>query len=162
MANENSRENNGSKDIDKPIRDYRIRKACFDDAADIFEIGEKSFTKYGMEEFEFSMIAELLEDYPNYSIVAEKKGKILGFILAKPYEDSKTRFYIYWVGVDSKFRGKGIGSALIEKITEIARKNGFKTIIIDTQRSNKRMVKLLKRLRFNVIEEEIFFSKKID
>lgn len=50
--------------------EYKIRIASFNDTPLIFKIGDKLFTKLGMEDWTFSYVAEHLEEYPKYCIVA--------------------------------------------------------------------------------------------
>jgi ribosomal protein S18 acetylase RimI-like enzyme len=146
----------------KGAKEYRIKKADFDDAAEIFKIGERTFKSYGTEDWSFSLVAEFLEEYPDFSYVVNKGDKIVAFVLARPYEDSTTKFYINWVAVNPKVKGKGLGTQMVQKVSEVAGKKGFKTIIVDTQLKNTSMQKILNRAGFKPIEREIYYIKKID
>jgi ribosomal protein S18 acetylase RimI-like enzyme len=90
-----------------------------------------------------------------------KVKKIVGFILAKPYEDSRTRFYINWVAVSPTLRGLGIGTKMIDKVVAIAHKFKFRTIVIDTGKDNMGMQTILQRNGFQPIDAEIYFVKKL-
>ncbi len=145
----------------KILKDIRIRKATYDDAPEIFKMGEKAFKSYGTEDWSFTLVAEFMEEYPNFSFVARKGKKVVAFVLARPYEESKTKFYINWIAVNPKMKGKGIGTTLIQKVSDIAKNKDFKSIIVDTQHKNISMQKILDKAGFKPIEREIYYSKKI-
>ena len=145
----------------KLTKDIRIRKATFDDAPEIFKMGEKSFKSYGTEDWAFTLVAEFLEEYPLFSFVAIKGKKVVAFVLSRPYEESTTKFYINWIAVNPKLKGKGIGTGLIEKVTEVAKTKGFRSIVVDTQHRNVRMQNVLDKAGFTPVEREIYYSKKI-
>jgi ribosomal protein S18 acetylase RimI-like enzyme len=147
--------------MEKIKQPYQIRRAKFEDAPKIFKLGDDAFDGYGMENWSFQMVAEMLEEYPEYNLVAVKDKRILGFLLGKPYEESPHRFYVNWVSVNPSTRGMGIGSALMDKISDIAKRHGFKSVIIDTQRDNHKMQHILRKTGFSPIEEEIYFVKKL-
>lgn len=139
-----------------------IRKARFTDAASIHALGERSFTSYGMEDWTFSLVAELLEEFPRYCLVATKGKKLVGFLLGKPYQRSRTRFYIYWMAVQASMRGHGVGRRLIGEILAIARDARFKTAIIDTGKENHAMQRIVGEAGFSPIVEEMYFKKELE
>lgn len=52
------------------------------------------------------------------------------------------------IGLLPEYRGKGIGSELMRKAMELASERGFNEIRLDCRRSNKRAIKLYKKLGF--------------
>ena len=61
--------------------------------------------------------------------VADNKGKIIGFVSVHSYDG---RPMIGWLGVDNKFRGKGIGRLLLEKVESQLLKFGYKDLRVET------------------------------
>ncbi len=140
-----------------------IRKATFGDAPEIFSLGERSFKAYGTEDWTFSLVAELLEEFPDYSLVSideKNDNKIAGFLLSKPHERSQTKFYIYWVAVHPSYRGMGIGTGMVVRINEIAASAGFQAMVADTGVNNKGMQGVFKRTGFKVLTENVYFIKR--
>jgi ribosomal protein S18 acetylase RimI-like enzyme len=69
--------------------------------------------------------AELLDGY-----IAESEGVRRGLVLVKWTSPASAE--IYWIGVDPAFRGSGIGRALIEAVSEAARKRGVRYLFVMT------------------------------
>lgn len=63
-------------------------------------------------------------------------------------------FQVIGVVVDNDYRYKGVGTALINKGIEIARKKGFKAIDIDVFVDNKAMLILLINMDFKIVKLE--------
>ena len=49
-----------------------------------------------------------------------------------------------------EWQGKGIGRIILEKLTEAARENGFTTLVAYTMTTNAGMIKLFKKLPYNI------------
>ncbi len=49
-----------------------------------------------------------------------------------------------------EWQGKGIGRIILEKLTEAARENGFTTLVAYTMTTNSGMIKLFKKLPYNI------------
>lgn len=65
----------------------------------------------------------------NNSFVVVEKDKIIGFL---SYYSSYAVFHIGWMGVDNRHQRKGIGTLLINKLIEVAKKYGVKSIQVET------------------------------
>lgn len=91
-----------------------------------------------------------------------KKGEQVGQIL---YDvDPKRYKHQYNVGkveksdggishfhVEPNYRGKGIGSSLIEKVERLAKKDGKKRLVLEAKAKNIRAIKLYKSHGFEII-----------
>lgn len=73
----------------------------------------------------------------------------------KPLFNYKSYYglYIQNVCVDKNFRGKGIGSKLIERYLEFAKRYNYTSVLLDVSMYNKKAKKLYEQKGFNVIEE---------
>ena len=98
---------------------------------------------------EFSKrIAEIQKKYP--WIVYEEEGEILGYAYGGP---EYTRAAYQWtvetsVYLSEKARGKGIGTALYEKILDILKKQNFCVCYVLINDDNEASVKLHEKLGF--------------
>jgi aminoglycoside 6'-N-acetyltransferase I len=63
--------------------------------------------------------------------------------------------------VDSEFRGKGVGKALIKSAEEFAAGMGFKELASDAEMSNKSSITIHKNLGFKEVERTVHFVKTI-
>jgi len=71
--------------------------------------------------FSAGKLADIFMSETSIILVAARKKKILGFIAGKT--DEKNSF-IHYIFVNEKFRGSGIGSALMEKYINWGKKSG--------------------------------------
>jgi len=78
-------------------------------------------------------------------------------IVEPPREGS---VYIADLGVNPEYRGKGVGSALLQHATEKAKANGFREMSLDVALNNPRAEALYSRLGFTVVKEKQFKGKK--
>lgn len=86
--------------------------------------------------------------YGTVFLLAEQDGKILGYLGMKPILDEG---YISNVAVTSSARDKGIGSALLEKLTSYAKENGIKTISLEVRPSNAPAIALYEKFGYKQV-----------
>lgn len=89
-----------------------------------FEIeAAKDFLEYQLEDGDESGI---------YYIVAEDKGKMVGFICFGFDSCTLSTYLLYWMAVHNDYRSKGIGKTLLRKFEESVVKKGAKKICGET------------------------------
>lgn len=86
--------------------------------------------------------------FPSACLVAEKNGKIVGYILATLR--SPTLGHILSVAVIEEERGKGIGSALIRKSMEIMKSRGASAVRLEVRTDNMKAIKLYKKMGYKI------------
>jgi len=70
--------------------------------------------------------------------------------------------YIVYLAVSPKFRSKGIGAVLIDKVANIYREKGLKYLTLDVETENEDAVRFYERNNFSRDYEFAFkFGKKI-
>jgi len=107
----------------------------------------------------------LLETYPNESREAQKyyfikhvkdkeafiavvDNKVIGYItFSKKFWSSDTLF-LHEFAVDRKYRSRGIGKHLLDKVKDVAKKNRIRRIFLDTAKINRRGIKFYLRNGF--------------
>ncbi|MCD4848819.1 MAG: GNAT family N-acetyltransferase [Candidatus Aegiribacteria sp.] len=67
-----------------------------------------------------------------------------------------TELYIGSIAVAENYRGKGIGTKLLDAVKDLARNNGFESIILDVVDTNPRAFDLYKRYGYEVIKKRKF------
>lgn len=84
-------------------------------------------------------------------IVAVAEGSIVGFVDVK----IKTgRAKVMGLAVEEGFRGKGVGSALLSKATELARERGITLVYLKVKRSNTNAIQFYEKHGF-VFRKEV-------
>ena len=101
----------------------------------------------------------------NRILVAKKNDRILGAVCYRSV--NKRELKLSRLAVLSRYRRKGIGSLLIKKVTDIARRNDHKIISLDVA-EEKGLVPFYKKFGFKVKSKkkhqnhyDIFMEKKI-
>lgn len=113
------------------------------DAPHIAELEKECFA----DPWSQNAIAEAAK-YGTIFLLAEQDGKILGYLGMKPVLDEG---YISNVAVTSSARGKGIGSALLEKLTSYAKESGIKTISLEVRPSNAPAIALYEKFGYKQV-----------
>ncbi len=119
------------------------------------------------QEEDFIAIAELAEDcspmeternsiyhiftkfFKSTSLVAElPSGEMAGFLLGFISQENPEEAYIHLLGIDSKFRRRGIGKELIEKYLDILTLKGCKKVSLITKPINWNSISFYRKLGF--------------
>ncbi len=140
-----------------------------DDLASVFHLGENLFTSDELpilyrtwDQYE---VTEYFSSDPDYCFVAERKGKIVGFILATTIEKEGTAWrkygYLSWIGVDEACRRSRIGRRLYRKLEEILKKDGVRMIIADTEGGNQGAIAFFDAAGFTTRTEHLWLAKTL-
>lgn len=128
-----------------------VRRAALEDAKDISRI-EAVITK-SSEPIEFEKI--LREHNCNgedASFVAEKDGKVVGFMISyivlSGFGVEKSA-WIASLGVDPRYMGQGIGKRLAQEIFSVYRKKGIKNIFTSVRWDSADLLSFFKTLGFD-------------
>lgn len=97
-----------------------------------------------------------LSNPANHLLVAEHENAAVGFLLAYRLERADreaSQMFVYEVGVAPAWRGRGLASALMEKIKDLARAEGMFEAFVLTNRSNDAARRLYARTG-GVVEDD--------
>ncbi len=94
----------------------------------------------GISELDF---ADFIRENPDQVLAAFVDGVAMGCV-ATEYGDN----YISDLWVDPVHEGKGIGSALLDAMTDVIRSRGFDTVTIEVLTDNTRALDLYRRLGY--------------
>ncbi|MDR2392154.1 MAG: GNAT family N-acetyltransferase [Planctomycetota bacterium] len=67
-----------------------------------------------------------------YFYFAEEDGELAGYVCFGPIPCAIGSFDLYWVAVDKRRQGRGLGLRLVEKCEESARNMGGRRVFIET------------------------------
>ncbi len=96
---------------------------------------------------------DALIDFGKYNLVAERDGKVVGYIFG--YDDSgrsgKPKFYGYMgrLVVDPEYRNLGIGRSLMENCLAEFKRSGYSVVYIGIKKGNIASLELSKKLGFS-------------
>ena len=98
---------------------------------------------------------EALNNPNSICLIAEENGVPVGYIAAAPKEfGHRLSKYIEVenMGVSPNYRSKGIGSQLIEKVLEEAKKRGFQRAYVSSYSANLKAIKFYEEKGFSQID----------
>jgi ribosomal protein S18 acetylase RimI-like enzyme len=146
-----------------------IRQMEIDDVSAVYHLGEELFTS---DEFPFLYrtwdpyeVTDYFTSDPDYCLVAEGEGKIVGFILATTVEKEGTAWrkygYLSWIGVDEAFQRTGVGLRLYRKLEDSFREDGVRMVMADTEAGNKEAIAFFKTLGFSSERQHLWLAKTL-
>jgi ribosomal protein S18 acetylase RimI-like enzyme len=147
------------------MSDIEIRQAEIDDLAAIFHLGEKVFTPQAgsnlyrtWDEYE---VTGLFNSEPDYLLVAETDGVVIGFAMGTTIEKSRSAWnygHLLWLGVDPDYAGQGVGSRLFDRFREIMEERGVRMLLVDTQADNDDAISFFNRKGFENPTDHIYMT----
>lgn len=124
--------------------DYQIRPAVNDDRQGIVDIFnyyvENTMAAYPEQKVPpafFDMLAQMAKGYPFY--VAATAGNIAGYALLRPHSPMPAfrRSAELTCFISPDYTGKGLGTALLDRLVEDARARGIDTILASVSSANE-------------------------
>ena len=120
--------------------EIHLRKAAKEDFNRINELFRDMLrTIYGRDDVEGYKEGDMdhyFADGEDWICVADVDGKIEGFLSIEVHRENENYLYYDDFNVGKAYRGKGIGSAMMEKAEEYCRSLGFSIIILHVEESN--------------------------
>lgn len=105
-----------------------MRRARQDDVKEIVKISRKIFPE--VDWINPKKLSRCLGE-GEFSFVVEEKGKIIGAVIAEEHEEEPHMVYIHYMGCARM--GKGLGTKLLKRVEQEARKRKKKGILTDTE-----------------------------
>lgn len=100
----------------------------------VFSVGELKVLEEVLESSRHIDETQYLAAAPDYVIFEEKRDQELaGFVIFGRTPLTHSTWDIYWVVVDKKYQGRGVGSHLMKRIENyVTNREGFATIRLET------------------------------
>jgi ribosomal-protein-alanine N-acetyltransferase len=139
----------------KTVGDYNLRRCSKDDLSEVISINLTTLPEHYSDYF----FEDLLRSAPEGFLVAEKNGRIAGYIMCRiEYGFSNfKRFsltrkgHVVSLAVTEGNRRKGLGEALVRNAIEALKPKGCTEIYLEVRVSNHDAVRLYRRIGFEVI-----------
>lgn len=126
-----------------------IKQANYDDITEIVEIDKQAFGNQGISK---ETIESQIKIFPEGIFIVEENNKIIGVICCEKLEKEKfphynhdvckthskggAFLYLSVITVTEEFRNKGIGSLLLEKVSELGKKLGIQKIYLPVNKKH--------------------------
>jgi ribosomal protein S18 acetylase RimI-like enzyme len=123
-----------------------IRRATPRDAPFIHELSRLAFAEYDPNAARAT--ANMMLESGAQTLVAERKGTPLGFVILHP--QSSTQLAINAIAVSASERGKRIGQRLMQAAEHHAHLHGFTRITLSTAQANLAALDLFLRSGFSI------------
>jgi len=108
---------------------------------------------------------EFLSDKSNYLIVAKIAERVVGALIAHRLarlDSQRAQMLLYEIDVQPDFQGKGVGSAMIERLKELAREAGSCEVWVVTNKSNEAATRLYRATGgFAKQDDDVVFEYKL-
>ena len=118
--------------------------------------------------FKGSMLTKYFDKLLELGVILLAKGDNENIGMAGFYANDMATFqaYLSFVSVRDDFRGKGVGTELLNKVCEISRSKCMTTIGLNVVSTNSSAIRFYEGLGFNVVgrgrdEAHFFMSKKL-
>jgi ribosomal protein S18 acetylase RimI-like enzyme len=146
-----------------------IREMELPDLARVFSLGQKLFTAEkwptlyrSWDEYE---LVHLFGTDGEYCLVAEAQGKVIGFALGTLMEKYRSPWrygWLLWLGVDPRWKRRGIGRRLVRRLTEIFIEKNARMILVDTDAENCDALAFFRREGFGNEIDHVYLSLNLD
>jgi len=138
--------------------EVRFRKAIKEDFARINELFQEMLRAiYGNEDVKGYGDGDL--DYyfagkEDWICVAEVGGRIEGFLSIEVHRENENFLYYDDLSVSKAHRGKGIGTALLEKGEAYCKTLGLSTLVLHVETDNERARELYEKRGFTLLKTD--------
>ena len=122
-----------------------VRNFEYKDLEEVWEIAKEALE----EIYTMDFLLYLWQINPDGFLVAEKNGKIVGFILSA--KQSKDELRILMLAVKKEYRGQGIGSMLLKEL--LLKFPEVRRIYLEVKVENKKAIKFYKKHGFKIKEK---------
>ncbi len=150
------------------LSEVDVRMASIDDLAAIFHLGEKVFTPQEAsnlyrtwDEYE---VTELFNSEPEHMLVAELKGRVVGFAMGTVIEKARSAWnygHLLWLGVDPDVARCHIGSLLFDRFRDIMEEQGVRMLVIDTQADNGPAIRFFRGKGFENPTDHVYMTLQL-
>jgi len=146
-----------------------IRQMEIDDIGSVYHLGEKLFTSEAFPILYRTWDPYEVTDYftsdPDYCLVAQVEGRVVGFVLASTIEKEGTAWkrygYLSWIGVDDAFQRTNLGRRLYKRLEERLREDGVRMVIADTEADNEGAIAFFRMLGFSLRGQHVWLTKTL-
>lgn len=135
--------------------DMVIRKCQEEDKERVSDFLKSIFKEMGWEITPEDKLEDPIEYFNSPQgalLIVEDNNQIIGSSGLLSLNSTTCLLKRFYIRAD--FRGKGVSMKLLKNTLEMAKKMGFKRIVLDVSRNNKRAIKFYQKNSFNLFKTE--------
>jgi len=119
-----------------------IRNFEYEDLEEVAKIADESL----QEDYSIDFFLYLWQINPDGFLVAEKDGKVVGFIVS--IKEGKEKLRILMLAVDKKFRRMGIGKSLLREL--LIKYPEARKIVLEVRSDNREAINFYRKQNFKI------------
>jgi ribosomal protein S18 acetylase RimI-like enzyme len=145
-----------------------IREMDLEDLPAVYALGERLFTAEKWPNLyrtwdPYDLVSFYSED-GEFCLVAEMAGRIEGFALGTLIEKRRSAWvygYLQWLGVSDEVKRRGVGSRMLDRLTDLFIEHGARMLLVDTEVENEEALEFFRRKGFGNQVEHVFMSRNL-
>lgn len=145
-----------------------IREMELEDLPAVYSLGERLFPAEKWPNLyrrwdEYDLVRYFSED-GELCLVAEVDERLVGFALGTYISKRRSAWaygYLEWMGVDPSVQRLGVGSRLIDRLTELFIEHGARMMLVDTEVENEHAIAFFQRKGFGNVVEHLYMSRNL-
>lgn len=145
-----------------------IRQMELEDLPIVYLLGEKLFTAerwpYLYRTWDEYELVEIFSSDGEFCLVAEVDEKMVGFALGSLIEKRRSAWtygWLIWFGVEPDMKGRGIGTRLLNQLTQQFIEHGARMMIVDTDTDNAEALDFFNKHGFGDKIDHVYLSKNL-
>lgn len=145
-----------------------IREMELEDLPPVFALGERLFTAEKWpnlyrtwDEYE---LVDMFSADGDYCLVAELQDRIVGFGLGTLIEKRRSAWaygYVVWLGVSPDMKRSGVGTRILNRLTELFIEDGARMMLVDTAMENRGAIDFFRRQGFGHELEHLYLTRNL-
>jgi ribosomal protein S18 acetylase RimI-like enzyme len=169
MPSDKKKKKNRKKKKNDVSPSIEIREMELADLHPVFELGHRLFTAKkwptlyrAWDEYE---IMELYATDRELCLVAEANSKVVGFALGAEMEKPRSAWrygWLLWLGVHPKYKRAGLGTRLVNRLTDLFIEREVRMMLVDTDAENKDAIAFFHRQGFGGAIHHVYLSRNLD
>ena len=139
------------------------------DVPAVFELGQRLFTADELptlyRSWDDNAVLELFSSDEETCLVAEVDGRVVGFALGAMMEKPKSAWrygWLEWLGVRSRYKGQGVASRLLSRLTELFIERDARIMLVDTDEDNHDALVFFRKKGFDQETRHVYLSRNLE
>lgn len=146
------------------MRILRANESHVSEIARLFDLYRQFYECEPDRDLATKFISDRITNEESIIFIAEREGKLLGFVQLYPSfcsVDAVKIFILYDLYVDKSVRNSGVGASLMNRATDFSRQEGASRIDLLTAHDNKPGQHLYESLGYKKVAED-FYAYSLD
>lgn len=141
----------------------RIRDMQLKDVAGCYQMGMElfAFNSAYLRTYDRFVVLEEYASDPDFCLVAEHEGHVVGFVVGLTIIKEVTMGYISWVTVLPQYQRQGIATRLMRQVEERMRLHHIVEVLVETPASNNKALAFLNKLGYGSPEQQVYLSRAL-